>query len=504
MSALIGYTGFVGTHLRARGHYTHLFRSSNIDDIRGLRFDLVVCAAPSAVKWKANKEPINSLRSTLKLIDCLATVETDRMVLISTIDVYGSTQVSDSSTNEDTAPIPDCPYGQHHYILEMALTSVFGDKLTVIRLPALFGNGLKKNALYDLLRNNNVDRINPQSTFKLYNVEYLHSDMEAAIASKEMVTNLFPVDATRIADVEPAFEHRATGHSTGCVDYKASSRLYQGSAPFVANVHEWVVRERIRDSIGISPISTVSMLEPDGGVGFPAAVGAGPVGLAPTLWHKWEVDPTVWDAPHFKAMRHMQSISYGIDASICSQTFIDHYARVVEIARRVGTIETITLGSPKNRWSTDSFETVVAHLRRLLDMTPAGTLLCLEGNPKEYGAHWGHTRQSLDHLLEKLPDLQITFDTGCYAMMEPKHDPAESIRHFGDRIGHVHIALPHMAEITAESFDHDVHVIYAKTLREIGYTGQFSIEQKTPPNIDGGRLEHTVAVVRDAYHHFLS
>jgi hypothetical protein len=48
MDALIGYSGFVGSTLLKQRHFDSLFRSTNIDEIVGKTFDMVVCAGAPA------------------------------------------------------------------------------------------------------------------------------------------------------------------------------------------------------------------------------------------------------------------------------------------------------------------------------------------------------------------------------------------------------------------------------------------------------------------------
>jgi hypothetical protein len=60
-SALIGYTGFVGSNLLRQRTFDACFNSSNIDQINGRSFDLVVGCGARAEKWKANADPAADL-----------------------------------------------------------------------------------------------------------------------------------------------------------------------------------------------------------------------------------------------------------------------------------------------------------------------------------------------------------------------------------------------------------------------------------------------------------
>ena len=47
-TALIGYTGFVGSNIAAAQDFTDCYNTRNISDIRGRSYDLVVSAATRA------------------------------------------------------------------------------------------------------------------------------------------------------------------------------------------------------------------------------------------------------------------------------------------------------------------------------------------------------------------------------------------------------------------------------------------------------------------------
>jgi len=174
MDALIGYTGFVGSVLLVDGGFQFLYNSKNISDIRGRKFRRVVCAGASAVKWWANSNPELDLAGINSLLDSLREIAAEQFVLISTIDVYREP----SAVTELDEPSADGlhAYGKNRLLLERWIAERF-DRYNIVRLPGLFGPGLKKNAIYDLIHDNNLEAINPASRFQWYPVSRLASDL---------------------------------------------------------------------------------------------------------------------------------------------------------------------------------------------------------------------------------------------------------------------------------------------------------------------------------------
>jgi nucleoside-diphosphate-sugar epimerase len=197
-TALIGYSGFVGSNLAAEHSFDDLYNSSNIGEIDGKSYDLVVSAGARAEKWRINQEPDKDLAEIDGLIEHLKTVQAKQFVLISTVDVYKNP----NGVNEDT-PIDIeglHAYGTNRYHLEQFVRQQF-DGL-IVRLPGLFGNGLKKNVIYDLLHNNNVDRIHYAGSFQYYNLDYLWRDIQTALDNNLKLVNFAtePVRTDEIAD----------------------------------------------------------------------------------------------------------------------------------------------------------------------------------------------------------------------------------------------------------------------------------------------------------------
>ncbi len=195
---LIGCTGFVGTTLLAQTNFDALFRSSNINDIKDRSFDLLVCAGAPAAKWKANQSPREDWENLDRLMNSLATVTATRAILISTVDVYPIPVGVDEATPVDVER--STPYGRHRYHLEQFFARQFPNALCV-RLPALFGAGLRKNFVYDLIRKPEALALTHyESVFQFYNMNDLWGDIERAGSSNWTLMN-FATEPITAADV---------------------------------------------------------------------------------------------------------------------------------------------------------------------------------------------------------------------------------------------------------------------------------------------------------------
>lgn len=196
--ALIGFTGFVGSSLMRQRSFEHLYRSTNIGEIRNRRFDTVVCAGAPAQKWLANKDPVTDLASINNLIDNLSTIQCDKFILISTIDIFLDPTAVDESSEVVEKDLH--PYGLHRRLLEKFVEEHFPNHL-ILRLPGLVGPGLRKNVIYDLVNENNVHLIESRSVFQFYPTVNLWFDLQVALSNEIRLLHLTsePVSVADIA-----------------------------------------------------------------------------------------------------------------------------------------------------------------------------------------------------------------------------------------------------------------------------------------------------------------
>jgi nucleoside-diphosphate-sugar epimerase len=201
LQALIGYTGFVGQNLTEQRDFDGLFNRQNLMDLPGTIWDrLVICGLP-AEKWRANQDPDADLANMRRLQQALDGVRARQVILISTVDVYPQPLDVDEATAIDIGA--QAPYGRHRHAFERWAGSRFGD-CRILRLPGLFGPGLKKNVLFDLLHDHQIELIDGNSRFQWYPVRRLAEDIDRLVACNLQVVNAGTAPV-RTADLVRAF-----------------------------------------------------------------------------------------------------------------------------------------------------------------------------------------------------------------------------------------------------------------------------------------------------------
>ncbi len=144
---LVGGTGFVGGNLLATGNFTASYHSTDIENAFGTNPDLLIYSGVPAAMFLANQNPEADLDIMRSARDNIKKINAKKTVLISSICVFAD---SKGKTELDTPTAENLPaYGANRLQLEQWVREDFADAL-IVRLPALYGIGLKKNFLYDL------------------------------------------------------------------------------------------------------------------------------------------------------------------------------------------------------------------------------------------------------------------------------------------------------------------------------------------------------------------
>lgn len=240
---LIGYTGLVGSNLKAGfNESVALYNSKNITTIQDVEFSTLYISAIQAKKWWANQNPEEDKLLIDELLAQIDTVKAERVVFVSTVDVYQPPQNAD----EDTPSNKDIhAYGANRLYAEDKIKSLFKN-VHIIRLQGLIANNLTKNLLFDLKNKNILETINPLSTLQWYPLSRLNKDIETVIKNEVPLINLSvePIKTKDIIDITPFSDTEKVIISTkptNPVFYDVRSKyykLFQGKNGYIVDAKE--------------------------------------------------------------------------------------------------------------------------------------------------------------------------------------------------------------------------------------------------------------------------
>lgn len=144
---LVGNTGVVGGNLALNSDFTAMYHRTNIGDAYGEKPDVLVYAGVTGTKFLANKYPDRDRGVIDSAIENIKKISPRKLVLISTVDV-----LDQFGKDEDYMPVESKfgAYGNHRLYLENWVKENIKD-YHIVRLPAVYGSGLKKNFIYDLI-----------------------------------------------------------------------------------------------------------------------------------------------------------------------------------------------------------------------------------------------------------------------------------------------------------------------------------------------------------------
>jgi nucleoside-diphosphate-sugar epimerase len=178
MILVLGGNGFVGSGLarmlRAQGREFEIVTRANYDSYVGHACEILINANGNSKKFLAKDDPKSEFHASVASVrNSLADFSYGKYVLLSSCDVYPDCSSSES-THEDAAidVAKQSPYGFHKYLAELCVRHAAARWL-IVRQGGFVGPGLKKNAVFDVLRGERV-WVRPESRF-----QYIHTDASA-------------------------------------------------------------------------------------------------------------------------------------------------------------------------------------------------------------------------------------------------------------------------------------------------------------------------------------
>ena len=508
--------------------FSHLYNSKNIrleeSIIRhhGIFCQYLKAYLVPAAKWMINQDP-ESDRATMNLfVDLLKTVTVKTFILISTIDVYGA-QDHTGTLDEDSVPNPDNTYGKHRYEFEILVRDIFPN-CHVIRLPGLFGQGLKKNFINDLLKNYRTSFILPNSSFQWFDMSALHHYLDLAVDNNIPLINLFPSPIATSEILKCArlsgfvFDEPAEPEKKGaCYNVKTKyGKLVQSQEPgyiygvdqTFANLKSFFIQERICSSLGVSCIgwNYLDIAENETILNFLQAQRIRNIEIAPmAIWGSWEaVRKALSENKITEFASKMQELGFKItsmqgvhyqqpDVQLFANndTFVEYFKFLIDVANALSLNEhqvRIVFGSPKNRNPLDntephSVENMAIAERRFREIcdyaSDKNVIVLIEANPPAYGCHFLNTLPLANEFVNKIGSskLKMMVDTGCAALGQETLDNLDPML---KNIAHIHLSQPNLKPFPLKS---DFTRQLDKILPALHKEGNWVIETRNTSNV---------------------
>jgi len=502
-NAIVGFSGFVGSNLLQFYKFNHFYNSKNFIDAKNKEFNtLFFCGVP-AVKWKANKNPEedNIIMETLKNI--LDTINVKKFILISTIDVYENTNCG---LNEDYDIIPskNHTYGKNRFLFEEYIKKRYIN-YHIIRLPALFGKGLKKNIIYDLINNNNVNDISINSSFQWYYLDWLKKDIDTILENNIKVCNLFtePFETINIIKIfkniygiDYGFQIEYFNKDTPKINYNTCTKYHtlfnndkhytRNSCEIMNALEEYLKFEKMDKSqlcvsnICVNEISQIQF------AGLLKLYGITKVQIAPTkLIGNWDnltnINFDIFTNNNLEIYA-FQSILYGLDnlnifdEKTRNELFI-HLTKIIDLAEDKD-VKILVFGCPRNRKIVDDKKDNVSIFVDFFQnignyCKDKNIIICLENNSKKYNCNFINTIDECASIVRKINkhNIKMMVDLGN-AVMENDH--WYYLKKHMDILYNIDISHENMADYSANI--HESNPIFKFVLNNIEYDKIINLE----------------------------
>ena len=518
LSAIVGYSGFVGSNLLQFYKFDYFYNSSNFHEAKNKEFDTIFFCGVPAVKWHANKNPEEDSKILKEIKNVLETIKAKKIILISTIDVY---QCIDSKQNEDYICdfMNNHTYGRNRYLFENFIKEQF-DNYYIIRLPALFGKGLKKNVIYDLIHNNQVENIEKNTKFQWYNLDWLKNDIDLAIDNNIRICNLFTepletLDILRLFDY-PLDIYKTQSKMTYDLQTKYSDILNSNISGYIRDKNS--VLDSIKEYVNFTKLDKTNLVVSNICVKHISQFqfscilklfGIKNVQIAPTtLIGAWDNLDNINFELYTKNninVYSFQSLTYGLTDNIfdakTQETLFNHITKVIDLGIKHN-VKVFVFGCPKNRNIINANDDTndkqfIDFFRKLGNYIGENKLtICLENNSKHYGCNYLNTISEVGHIVTKIDhkNIKMMVDIGN-AIME--NDNLNDIYKYTNIIYNIDIARENMKPFIEYGIQHEEFI---KILKDINYGKKINLEMV----INASKCVDELYILCKSLNHFIN
>lgn len=451
LNAIVGYSGFVGSNLLQFYKFDYFYNSKNFVDAKNKSFDTIFFCGVPAVKWYSNKYPDEDNKVIDELKSIIDTISVNKIILISTIDVYDNVENQldeDSNINFNE----NHTYGKNRFLFEEYIKNRY-ENYYIIRLPALFGKGLKKNIIYDLINNNNVNDIPLNSMFQWYYLDWLKNDIDIILKNNIRICNFFtkPIHTNKIIElfkdiyqIDYKFKIEYLGNNSQmrkydtCTKYSNLFNNKDGSIKYIRNENdvlnsltEYLKFQKLNKSrlcVSNICINNISQLQ------FACLLklyGITKVQIAPTkLIDTWDnlnkINFDIYKNNNLEVYA-FQSITFTLnDLNIfdknTTELLLNHLKKVIDCAEE-NNVKVLVFGCPRNRKvldnENDNNSIFIDFFKEIGDYCNNKNItICLENNSKKYNCNYINTIEECSYLVRKInkKNIKMMVDLGNAVM----------------------------------------------------------------------------------------
>ncbi len=479
--AIIGHTGFVGQYIHRIYPDAVCFNSKNIQDIKGQTFNLLICCGVSAIKWLANRNPEEDLKNIQLLVEHLQSAYIEKFILISTIDVYSLNTNNKIQNEYNIQPQLKEPYGKHRYELECKLKDLYSQNLIIIRLGALFGFGLKKNLLFDIIQKSKI-LYNSQSCFQWYSMEWFEQDLAYILKNNLSIVNLFTeplLNSELFEELDKIVTIDKHQIQTGLIKYDIKTSFSEN------NICYWRSKNASLQAIKRFMIKMTQ----DNQIVVSSLVGPMPIQsnfnirsieIAPySFFGPTFIDEHLeWFLPFRKQnIYSFQSLFYPYNwkLDLNFDLILNYLYKLIDIAFIVGA-KILVFGSPKLRSVTNAHILMQNLMIKCNDyIANRDIYICIEPNAKYYKCNFlNNAKETFDFVSNlNLPKIKLMLDTGN---MYLENEPIETMFQYSNHLMHIHFSAPDLIALNLWEDRFGFAFLRTMMINKYNYKYKFTIE----------------------------
>jgi hydroxypyruvate isomerase len=378
-------------------------------------------------------------------------------------------------------------------------------------LPALFGNGLKKNIIYDLINNNQLNNIQINSFFQWYDLNWLKYDIDIVLNNDIKICNLFtePLDTKTILQIFD-YDISSFNNNSKQIIYNTKtkySKLFNSSVDgYIKNKKQ--VEENIKKFVKFNNIQKGNLcvsnicIKKISNFQFSNILklyGIQNIQVAPTTiidnWDKLKnIDLSVFkncglNVYSFQSITYMLNNLNIFDVET-SEKLYSHLTNVIDVSIH-NNIKVLVFGCPKNRsvlnddtdYNNNEF---ICFFMKIGDYCLNKDItICIEPNSKKYNCNYINTIEEAGYIVEKInkPNIKMMVDIGNVIM---ENDNLSMMYKYQNIICNIDVSEENMKPFQSSN---QMHEKFKNILSEINYKKSVNLEMLIQENNEETELE---------------